>query len=143
MFHNCTSLTTAPTFTVEETAEKCCYNMFRKCSKLSLVGSIELPAMTLTQDCYRELFRECTNLTSAPVLPAPTLAQECYRQMFSKSGIKTIICLATNISAQDCLNEWVSDVGSGGIFYKDPNMSDFPEGAHGIPQGWTVKNYGE
>jgi hypothetical protein len=142
MFHNCTSLTTAPTFTVEKTAEKCCYNMFRKCTKLSHVGSIELPAKTLSIDCYRELFRECTNLKSAPILPAPTLVQECYRQMFSSSGIKSIVCLATDISATNCLNEWVSGVPSSGTFYTAPGMTNaFPSGAHGIPSGWEVEEY--
>lgn len=142
MFHNCTSLTSAPSFTVEETAEKCCYNMFRKCTKLSHVGSIELPAMTLSIDCYREMFRECTNLKSAPILPAPTLVQECYRQMFSSSGIKSIVCLATDISATNCLNEWVSGVPSSGTFYTAPGMTNaFPSGSHGIPSGWEVEEY--
>lgn len=142
MFHNCTSLTSAPSFTVEETAEKCCYNMFRKCSNLVNVGSIQLPAKTLTLDCYRELFRECSKLTTAPILPAPTLAQECYRQMFSSSGIKSIVCLATNISATNCLNEWVSGVPSSGTFYTAPGMTEaFPSGAHGIPSGWEVEEY--
>ena len=142
MFHNCTSLTSAPSFTVEETAEKCCYNMFRKCSNLVNVGSIQLPAKTLTLDCYRELFRECSKLTTAPILPAPTLFQECYRQMFSSSGIKSIVCLATDISAKDCLNEWVSGVPSSGTFYTAPGMTEaFPSGAHGIPSGWEVEEY--
>lgn len=142
MFHNCTSLTSAPSFTVEETAEKCCYNMFRKCSNLVNVGSIQLSAMTLTRDCYRELFRECSKLTTAPILPAPTLVQECYRQMFSSSGIKSIVCLATDISATDCLNEWVSGVPSSGTFYTAPGMTKaFPSGSHGIPSGWEVEEY--
>ncbi len=146
MFRNCTSLTKAPEFRVEKTAYRCCYNMFRKCSGLKDVSLIELPAMTLSVDCYRELFRECSNLkTAAPMLPAPTLVQECYRQMFSSSKITSITCLATDISATDCLNEWVSSVPSGGIFYKSPDIeaSKYPTGSHGIPSGWTVKNYGE
>lgn len=142
MFHNCTSLTTAPTFTVEVTAEKCCYNMFRKCSNLVNVGSIQLPAMDLTLDCYRELFRECSKLTEAPVLPAKTLVQDCYRQMFSKSGIRTIICLATDISATTCLDQWLSEVSGGGTFYTDPSMTDkYPRTVSGIPSNWDVQPY--
>lgn len=143
MFHNCTSLTHAPTFSVEKTAEKCCYNMFRKCTKLAHVGSIELPAMTLSIDCYRELFRECTNLKSAPILPAPTLVQECYRQMFSNTKVNTVVCLATDISAQDCLNSWLFSVSGNGTFYTAPGKTTnfFPEGASGIPSGWSVEEY--
>ncbi|MBR5924068.1 MAG: hypothetical protein IKZ60_01290 [Bacteroidales bacterium] len=143
MFHNCTSLKVAPTFKVEQTAEKCCYNMFRKCTFLTQVGSIELPATTLSVDCYRELFRECTNLKSAPILPAPTLVQECYRQMFSNTKVNTVVCLATDISAQDCLNSWLSYVPSNGTFYTAPGKTTnfFPEGASGIPSGWSVEEY--
>lgn len=143
MFHNCTSLKVAPTFKVEKTAEKCCYNMFRKCTFLTQVGSIELPATTLSIDCYRELFRECTNLKSAPILPAPTLVQECYRQMFSNTKINTVVCLATDISAQDCLSEWMSNVPNNNncIFYKSKDMAGFAPGQNGIPSNWKVMDY--
>lgn len=142
MFHNCTSLTTAPTFRVEGTAEKCCYNMFRKCSNLTDISGIELPAMTLTLDCYRELLRECGKLKTAPVLPAKTLFKECYRQMFANSGVKTIVCLATDISATDCITDWMASVPSTGTFYKAPDVT-YPSGASGIPNGWTVEEYTE
>ena len=142
MFHNCTSLTTAPTFRVEGTAEKCCYNMFRKCSNLSDVSGIELPAMTLTLDCYRELLRECTKMKTAPVLPAKTLVQECYRQMFANSGVTTIVCLATDISAANCITEWMSGVSGTGTFYKAPGIT-YPSGISGIPNGWTQVDYTE
>ena len=139
MFHNCTSLTTAPTFRVEGTAEKCCYNMFRKCSNLTDVSGIELPAMTLTLDCYRELIRECTKVKAAPVLPAKTLVQDCYRQMFSScSSLKTVVCLATDISAPGCITEWMSSgVPGGGTFYKAPGVT-YPSGVSGILNNWTV-----
>ncbi len=144
MFRNCTSLTRAPTFRVEGTAYRCCYNMFRQCSGLADVSTIELPATTLSVDCYRELFRQCSNLKSAaPMLPAPVLVQECYRQMFSDSKVSTIICLATDISAPDCLNNWVSNVSGSGTFYKAPGMNSFPSGVSGIPNGWTVVDYSE
>lgn len=143
MFHNCTSLTTAPVFTVEETAEKCCYNMFRDCANLTDVSGIELPAMTLSQDCYRELFRLCKKLTgAAPKLPAPTLVQECYRQMFSDTKITSIICLATDISAKDCLNTWMSNISNSGTFYRAPGVN-YPRNASGIPSNWTVVDYTE
>ena len=143
MFRNCTSLTRAPTFRVEGTAYRCCYNMFRQCSGLADVSTIELPATTLSQDCYRELFRQCSQLKTCPVLPAPTLVKECYRQMFSKSGITTIVCLATNISAELCLDQWMSEVAGGGTFYKSPSMSGWPSGQSGIPSNWTVVDYSE
>ncbi len=142
MFRNCTSLTRAPQFRVEGTAYRCCYNMFRQCTNLTDISGVELPAMTLSQDCYRELLRQCSKVKTAPTLPAKTLVTECYRQMFSNSGVTTIICLATDISATSCLSEWMSGVPSKGTFYKAPGV-DYPRDPNGIPSGWTVVEYTE
>lgn len=145
MFRNCTSLTRAPKFRVEGTAYRCCYNMFRECTNLTDISGIELPALTLSQDCYRELLRKCTKLKgAAPKLPAPKLAKECYKQMFSDgTQITTIICLATDISATDCLSQWMTGLPSKGTFYKAPGMDGFAPGQNGIPNGWTVEEYTE
>ena len=43
----------------------------------------ELPATTLAESCYQQMFSDCTNLTNAPELPATTLAENCYFLMFS------------------------------------------------------------
>ena len=142
MFRNCTSLTRTPEFRVESTAVRCCYNMFRYCTALVDASGVTLPAMTLSTDCYRELFRQCSKLKTIPVLPASTLVQECYRQMLSASGVTTVVCLATDISALRCLDEWMSGVPAKGTFYKAPGAT-FPSTAHGIPSGWTVVDYSE
>ena len=47
------------------------------------------PPVTLSAKCYRAMFYDCTNLTSAPALPATTLADECYAYMFR--GCKSLI----------------------------------------------------
>ena len=49
-----------------------------------------------------------------------------------------IICLATDISANICIDEWVSGVSSTGIFVKHPDMNNWTTGYSGIPSGWTV-----
>lgn len=149
MFRNCTSLTRAPVFRAEVVNYRSCYNMFRGCSYLLSAEGIELPAMTLAVDCYRELFRDCTKLASAaPALPAPTLVQECYRQMFSNTKITSLICLATDISAKDCTNNWMSGVTNTNArtFYKAPTMSvgvtgGWTRGNSGIPSNWNVEPY--
>ena len=168
MFRNCTSLTKTPTFRVEGTAYRCCYNMFRQCSNLADASGIELPATTLAIDCYRELFRQCgkletiaqdflpattlaqgcyqqmfqaTKIATAPVLPAPTLVKDCYSEMFrSCSSLQNVTCLATNISASNCLSNWLTSVKSTGTFYKDPNMSGWNVGSN-VPSGWVISDY--
>lgn len=143
MFRNCTSLTRPPQFRVEGTAYRCCYNMFRQCSSLSSVQGIELPAMVLAEDCYRELFRECTNLSgNMPILPAPTLVQGCYQQMFSKTKATTVTCLATDISASNCTSEWLSNVDNTDThtFYRASGIV-WPRNPSGIPSNWAVIDY--
>ena len=58
-----------------------CYNeIFSDCT--SLTKAPELPATTLAYYCYGYMFSGCTNLTQAPALPATTLAKMCYFFMF-------------------------------------------------------------
>lgn len=58
------------------------YKMFRDCSGLTDASHISLPATTLGQYCYEEMFRHCTNLEHAPALPATTLAFRSCCNMF-------------------------------------------------------------
>ena len=46
-----------------------------------------------------------------------------------------------NISASNCLKNWVSGVANSGTFIKNTNMTSLPNGASGIPTGWTVQDY--
>ena len=111
MFRNCTSLTKAPTFTVEQTAYRCCYNMFRQCSRLSNIQNILLPAEIMSEDCYRELFRQCTSLTEvdANLLPASTLAKACYQQMFNGcTGLTNTPNLPATVLAESCYDTMFS-----------------------------------
>ena len=61
--------------------ECCCLNMFKYCDKLIGVPSV-LPAETLSDFCYQNMFSGCTSLAKAPALPATTLAEGCYDNMF-------------------------------------------------------------
>ena len=57
----------------------CFYNLFSWCS--SLKAAPELPATSLGQHCYRELFAN-TWIIKAPKLPATTIVGYCYLKMF-------------------------------------------------------------
>ena len=142
LFDECASLTTAPELPATTLAERCYYGMFYKCAGLTTAP--ELPATVLADYCYNQMFRGCTGLTVAPELPATTLAAGCYRNMFwDCKKLDHITMLATDISAPDCLNQWVSGVASTGTFTKAAAMTSLTTGVSGIPEGWTVKNYGE
>ena len=119
--------------------EKCYRGMFYYCT--SLTAAPELPATTLTQCCYAHMFKNCSLLTTAPDLPATILADFCYESIFEGCYLLNYIkCLATDKSASSCTYNWVSNVASSGTFVKDPNMSDWTTGESGIPSGWTVQD---
>ena len=154
MFRNCTSLKRTPQFTVEGTAYRCCYNMFRDCKNLEDVSGIDLPAMILSQDCYRELFRSCEKITTSPDLPALDLEPGCYQQMFSDcKKLGYIKCLTTtNVNVKNgsefkYTQNWMSNAGSNAsskYFYKNSDNNYWMEkNASGIPSGWTVVDYTE
>lgn len=139
MFSGCTSLTTAPELPATKLDSWCYEDMFSDCH--SLTTAPELPATTLIYGCYSGMFNNCTKLTTAPTLPATTLANYCYNGMFSYCNkLNYIKMLATDISARDCLYNWVKNVSPTGTFVKHPNMTSLPTGDSGIPEGWTVIN---
>ena len=142
MFENCISLTTAPELPATTLATECYDNMFSACT--SLITAPELPATTLLAYCYRYMFYGCTNLVKATKLSAATLAIGCYQAMFYEcKNLKEITMLATDISATNCLSNWVSGVASTGTFVKNAAMTSLPSGKSGIPTGWTVEDYTE
>lgn len=147
MFNGCTSLITTPELPATDlshsynpnlTTPAGCYGfMFQNCT--SLTTAPELPATTLGRTCYEGMFGGCYNLTTAPVLPATTLVYGCYGGMFSGcSKLNYIKMLATDISADYCLDWWVMNVAPTGTFVKHPN-ADLPRGEDGIPYRWTVE----
>ena len=82
LFQDCTGLTSAENLILPATTMVDGYysNMFAGCT--SLATAPELPATTLAAGCYANMFNGCTSLATAPELPATTLAQSCYSEMF-------------------------------------------------------------
>lgn len=80
------------------------YKLFYGCSNIVNISSNFLPATTLADHCYNNMFNGCTSLTTAPTLPATTLARGCYGSMFSGCTSLTTapsILPATTL-AEDC-----------------------------------------
>lgn len=64
-----------------KTLAQTCYNeMFNGCK--SITRAPELPAKEMAKSCYNTMFKECRKLEKAPALPATTLAENCYYVMF-------------------------------------------------------------
>lgn len=164
MFYNCSNLVTATNLPATTLSDSCYANMFSMCSALTTAP--ELPAIALQNYCYSYMFLGCTSLIYAPELPATEgLRVQCYESMFQDctslvvapilraakpntysylnmfkgcTSLSYIKCLATDISANSCTNNWLSGVASTGTFVKAAGMEDWPTGASGIPLDWTV-----
>ena len=59
------------------------YKLFYSNAKIVNANKLILPATTLANYCYGNMFYGCTGLTTAPQLPATTLKNGCYWYMFS------------------------------------------------------------
>ena len=80
LFCQNTQLRTPPSLPATTLTESCYEEMFKGCT--ALTKAPELPATTLADWCYQYMFLGCTALTEAPELPATTLAGNCYNRMF-------------------------------------------------------------
>ena len=120
-----------------------CYaNMFNNCSKLTEVRNIHLSADEIGREACLQMFYNCERLEESPVLEIATLSDGCYKNMFKGcSNLNYIECYATDISAPNCTYDWVSGVSRIGTFFKSANMSDWTTGVSGIPEGWTVEDW--
>ena len=99
-----------------------------------------LPATTLTEGCYDNMFSGCSGIEKAPELPAPTLVKDCYQEMFFDcSKLNSVKCLATDISAEGCTKNWLTNAGTEATGEKVletliPMKTDSDDG---VPDGWT------
>jgi hypothetical protein len=117
--------------------------MFSHCSGLTIAPA--LPATTLAEGCYGEMFTYCTALETVE-LPATTLVSRCYDKMFTNcSSLNYIKAMFTTTPGPDYTGNWVSSVPADGTFiinsaatWYDP---DDPTvfGKDAIPEGWTVQ----
>lgn len=113
--------------------------LFNNSSKVFSAENLILPATTLATNCYNGMFDHSVSLKYSPALPATTLAVGCYANMFNTcTALDNIKMLATDISANNCLYNWVKSVAATGTFTKDASMTTLPTGNNGIPSGWTV-----
>ncbi len=92
--------------------QDCYENMFVNCSNLVYAPKV-LPATTLAEGCYATMFGGCSNLVTTPILPATTLEKECYYAMFGGcSSLVTAPVLSATTLAEGCYNAMFSGCSS-------------------------------
>ena len=144
LFSNNEKLTLADKLALPATtlSDGCYQNMFQGCT--SLTTAPELPATTLATSCYIRMFYGCTSLTTAPILPATELMYSCYNRMFRNcSNLNYVKALFTTTPDSSYTNEWLRSVAGSGIFVKNINATWDVTGYNGIPSGWTVETASE
>lgn len=113
-----------------------CYGeMFLGCTNLTTAP--ELPAKTLAVGCYKSMFQGCTSLTTAPDLLAETGATSCYQSMFNGcSNLTSVRCYINPYNTTTYTSTWLSNVASSGTVYTKSGTSWKSITSSGIPSGW-------
>lgn len=119
---------------------------------------------TLVGRCFMRTFYDCTQLKQAPNLPSTSMGTYGYYQMFRGSGIKSceiniltvpsngfyqmfascsslnyVLTKMTDISASNCLTNWLNSAEQTGTLVCDSSLV-LPSGSSGLPSGWTRMN---
>ena len=125
-------------------AKNAFYGLFAGADKL--VNNAErllvLPATTLTESCYQDMFNGCKGIEKAPELPAPKLEKNCYREMFYDCAkLNHVKCLATDIKAENCTKDWLGKAGSEATETKvlESVVPMTPNSDDGVPTSWTAQ----
>ena len=137
LFSGCSALTKAPALPATVLKLRCYEHMFWECT--SLTEASVMSATTVDDYCCHDMFYKCTNLVKAPELLATTLAQYCYNGMFwGCSKLNYLKCLATDVSADNCLGGWLGEVSATGTLAVASGSTWAVAGTNDIPEGWTV-----
>ena len=103
LFYNCSTIkSVSSNFLPATTLANYCYsNMFYGCYYLT--SAPDLPATELASYCYQSMFQNCTiSLTKSPELPATELASYCYQSMFQNCPLKTAPKLPATVLKLGC-----------------------------------------
>lgn len=115
---------------------------------MSLLGPDFATATTLPgNNTFAYLFSGQTHLKNSAeeglILPATTLTAGCYRGLFKGcTGLGRVVVNATDISASNCLTDWVNGIAGAGFGLVTPNPKQWKMGDN-LPWGATVYTQGE
>ena len=120
------------------------YGLFAGADKL--VNNTErllvLPATTLTEGCYQDMFNGCKGIEKAPELPAPKLEKNCYQEMFYDCAkLNHVKCLASDIKAENSTKDWLGKAGTEATGEKvlETLVPMTANSDDGVPTSWTAQ----
>lgn len=100
------------------------------------------PSMaTMTNQCFINLFKDCTSLITAADMGGVTSisGNGCRRMYYGCTNLSIVRIGNPDISASNCLANWLQGVAASGDFYCSELLT-IPTGTSGIPSGWTRHN---
>lgn len=135
--------------------------LFMGNTALRHIHNLKLPAMILSESCYKAMFANCTNIDGIPTLPATDLVWECYATMFygcrniirvdlpavnyayrscfrmfyECSSLSSMRTYADDNYSDECTLEWLYGVSSSGTFGAD-GTACWKQGPDGVPYNW-------
>ncbi|MCQ2113622.1 MAG: leucine-rich repeat domain-containing protein [Bacteroidaceae bacterium] len=109
-----------------------------KNTTLKDVSKLKLPATTLSNGCYFDMFNYCSNITSSPYLPATELITDCYYSMFANCSKLSKVEVAFK-EWSDATKYWMNSVSSSGEFICPEGLADPPSrGGNTVPNTWRI-----
>ena len=119
------------------------YGLFMGNSTLIDASELLLPATTLANACYSQMFSGCTSLTTAPKLPATTLTAGCYYSMFNGcTSLTSAYVKAAFIEENDECGSMFNDcTATGAVLHTAPGSKaswEIVMGTYGYWDNWTV-----
>lgn len=127
-----TKITTPPQLNFEEFPYTSCQGMFQDCHQLTAIPLIDTGWM----DTCNNMFRNCTSLTQV-YIKIDSKGGTCANEMFY--GCTNLKSISAILPDWNGFNNWVTNVGLNGKFYKSSNLSQ-EYGTSKIPEGWTVQD---
>ena len=114
------------------------YGLFKENSTLIDASELLLPATTLPEACYAQMFKSCTSLTTAPKLPATTLAADCYYSMFTGcTSLTSAYVKAAYIEDSDECGSMFNDcTATGAVLHTAPGSKASWENVMGTYKYW-------
>lgn len=103
LFNGCSSLTTAPSLTVNSLSSGwCCQLMFNGCTSLTDASTVHLNATNIPNSAYMQMFNGCTSLATSPSLiissmSGPNACHSMFNDCTSLTSASNITLNATTL----------------------------------------------
>ena len=99
-----------------------------------------LPATTLAEQCYQDMFSGCTGLTRSAILADATGAANAYQRMYNGcTNLSEVTCYAAYVTTNTPFADWLTRVASSGTFYTNSTHKASWDTFHSANiKDWTI-----